>query len=238
MSDAERRYSMRVRRATVKRQQPAAPPKTPAISKAGKVWKWGRVAFKIWFWTFTTVAFMLFICEESTQLLGFSRMHYKSIGTMEALEEWLKAVERDLPIVEGMQTTCDYTFIINPISAKVFRKYFDQEKEKLRREVWIANKLIAQKEGKLEAKQEKEKEGAKLEASFQTVAANPNIVPNEKPINMSFQFVYATKSGGLYHTPICYHLYKDGKPRSGIRQYTKQAAQAAGLRSCARCKRG
>lgn len=231
------------RRAVVKPQQPQTP---QMPDKVKKVLKWLRVGFKIWFWVFTTIAFMLFICEESTQLLGFSRFGYKNIGTLEAYQEWVKACERDKPIVDKMEDLSSYTFWINPISSKVFREYFQQENEKLRREVWIANKLIAQEQGKIEAKQEKDKQGAKLEASFTQptqvadatrAVVGPGVTATEKPVVLSMRFVYVTKSGSIYHKANCYHLFKDGRPKLGIKRYTKETAIAAGyVKGCIRCK--
>ena len=226
---------MDVRRLKIKQPEQKKQPAT----KPEKVWKVVRKILRVWLWAFTTVAFMLFICEESTQLLGFSRMNYRNVQTIESYKAWAVACERDTKVVNACRIAAGATWIINPISSVTFAMYFDQEKVKLNREIWVANRLLAELEGKEEAKHARDKEGAKLEASFPTVVqAGPGTTPTQKPVILSNMFVYTTRTGKTYHKPSCYHLYKDGKPKTGIQQYTKATALSAGFSPCVRCKPG
>lgn len=203
------------------------------FAKFKKGFKIFLTIFKVWFWVFTTIAFMLFICEESTQLLGFSRFGYKTIGTAEAYKEWIKACERDKPIVDKMEDVAAFTFFVNPISSKVFLKYFQQENEKLRREMWIANKLLAKEKGKEAAKLARDTAGVVLASSFTQVAQAA-----QTEVVLTMRSVYSTRTGSTYHKATCYHLYKDSKQKLGIRQHTPLTAQQSGLKPCSRCKPG
>ena len=143
-------------------------------------WQRAKVIFKIWFWTVTTTAFMLFILEESSQLLGFSRFTLLGIKTEEGYRRTLEACKRDKAFNSFNRAVCKATWVVNPISSSVFGRYFDQELVKIEREIWRCQEELKKAEGKVTKAQAAKESG----------------------------FVYQTSNGKCYHTARCEHIQK------------------------------
>lgn len=110
-------------------------PDTPIPSDRKIIWlwfkKWSIMCLKLYFKAFVTIAFLMFILEEGSQLLGFSR--FTLIGG-KLWDEANQAVIQDEKITRYNRKLCKIGMWINPISGFVFVRYFDQELIKISRE--------------------------------------------------------------------------------------------------------
>lgn len=94
--------------------------------------KRGRKRWKtIWVWCFFTFPFMLFLCEEASQVLSFGRYILVAGGLFEDVRE---AIVYDRKFNQVNLTLAYLSIPGNPIAAFIFIRYFRAEKEKLRRE--------------------------------------------------------------------------------------------------------
>lgn len=85
----------------------------------------------IWVWCFFSFPFMLFLCEEGSQVLSFGRYILVSGGLFEDARE---AIRFDRKFNQVNLVLSYISIPGNPISAFIFIRYFRAEKEKLRRE--------------------------------------------------------------------------------------------------------
>lgn len=85
----------------------------------------------IWTWCFFSFPFMLFLCEEASQVLSFGRYILISGGLFEDARE---AIHFDRKFNQFNLYLAYGSFPGNPLSSFIFVRYFKAEGEKLRRE--------------------------------------------------------------------------------------------------------
>jgi len=210
-----------------------------------------RAFWLVTMWLITTSGFMMFIVEESLQVLGFGRYG------LESSKLWPEAADAcnySAQFLSSSDKLIDTLAIFNPLAGYVFGRYIDAEEKKLMWEMQRIEKELERLKGRLTII-ENELRIRPISPELITVSARgrpvgPDMPPKPKlsyPKMIDYEthaerveeqagYVWATASGKKYHNFSCGSLRKDEEVRSGVRKLIREQAISAGLEPCKRCK--
>jgi len=206
-------------------------------------WKVAKKGLRVWVWCFVTCGFMLFILEEGSQLLGFSRF------TLMGGKLWREAeiaIQSDRVFNKFNQRVAKGAMWINPIAGYTFDRYFGAEDEKMARELMRVNAELNKLDARLTRVEKRVKTtlppvnmaidiapAKKLDTKLARVlrpSRQLDYRPN--PGEVTVILVYKTAYGACYHKKACGSLANAHQ----LFETTIKDATAEGLRQCRRCK--
>ena len=215
----------------------------------------------ITFWLITTSGFMMFIVEESCQVLGFGRYG------LESSKLWPEAADAcnySAEFITSSAILIDTMAIFNPLAGYVFGRYMDAEEKKL---LWEMQRIEKELEKLGQRIAIVEKQGNRIANELRirpispeliTVSARGRPVGPEMPPKPKLSYpraidyethaervedqsgmVYVTRTGTKYHKMFCRWLRTNmgkGPDRPDIRKITRSEATIDGLSPCGTCK--
>jgi len=210
-----------------------------------------RAFWILTFWLITTSGFMMFIVEESLQVVGFGRY---ALNQSKLWPEAADAANYSASFIASSDKLIDTLAIFNPLAGYVFGRYIDAEEKKLMWEMQRIEAELKKVKGRVTII-ENELRIRPISPELITVSAKgrpigPEMPPKPKmsyPKQIDYkthaqrvedqsEMVYITVSGTKYHKMFCRWLMKDGQLKDNILKVTREQAIRDGLTPCGTCK--
>lgn len=210
-----------------------------------------RAFWVLTFWLITTSGFMMFIVEESCQVLGFGRY---ALQSSKLWPEAAEAANYSAEFIASSGKLIDIMAIANPFAGYVFGRYIDAEEKKLMWEMQRIEAELVKLKGRLTTI-ENELRIRPISPELITVSARgrpvgPDMPPKPRlsyPRHIDYktqaeriqgqsEMVYRTSSGGKYHKMFCRWLMEDGRLKNNVTKITRDEAITEGLTPCRTCK--